>query len=132
MATFTSFEDIEAWQLARELSQTIWILTNVEPFKSDFALKGQINKSTGSIMDNIAEGFGRGGTKEFIQFIGIALGSLAETKSQLLRAKDRGYIDDDKLNRLLEMNAQIGNKLGRLTKYLQESELKGIKYKARG
>ena len=131
MATFTSFEDIEAWQLARELSKTIWILSNLEPFKSDFGLKGQINKSTGSVMDNIAEGFGRAGNKEFVQFIGIALGSLAETKSQILRANDRGYIDTDTLDKLLDMNAQIGNKLGRLTKYLQESELKGIKYKGR-
>lgn len=63
MATFKKFEDIEAWQQSRELSKKVWKLTCSGTFKDDFGLKQQINKSTGSVMDNIAEGFGRGGNK---------------------------------------------------------------------
>ena len=93
MATFKKFEDIEAGQLARELSKKVWKLTCSGIFKDDLGLKQQINKSTGSVMDNLAEGFGRGGNKEFIHFIGISLGSLDETKSQLYLAIDREHIN---------------------------------------
>ena len=131
MATFTTFKDLESWQLARTLSREIWVLTNEGSFKNDFALKGQINKSSGSVMDNIAEGFGRGGNKEFIQFVAIALGSLAETTSQLYRANDRAHLNQETFDRLSEMIIQIGNKLGGLSKYLQQSDIKGLKYKNR-
>ena len=66
--TVKRFEDLEIWQEARELCKDIYRLTYVEPFVKDFKLRGQIRGSSGSIMDNIAEGFERGGNKEFIQF----------------------------------------------------------------
>lgn len=86
MATIKSFEEIEAWQTARSLSKEIFGLTNFGSFSKDYGLRDQINRATGSIMDNIAEGFERGGSKEFIQFLAIAKGSAGEVRSQLHRA----------------------------------------------
>ena len=72
MASFTKFEEIGAWQKARLLCNSIHqIIVNTDLIK-DYKLKDQINGSSGSIMDNIAEGFGRGGNAEFIQFLGIS------------------------------------------------------------
>jgi four helix bundle protein len=131
MATFKKFEDIEAWQQSRELSKKVWKLTCLGTFKDDFGLKQQINKSTGSVMDNIAEGFGRGGNKEFIHFIGISLGSLDETKSQLYRALDREHINQQVFDDMEELVQSIGNKLGKLSSYLNQSDIKGIKFKSK-
>jgi hypothetical protein len=66
MATITKFEDLEIWQLARSLSKKIYVLTNKEPLALDFRLKDQMRGSSGSIMDNIAEGFERGSRFEFL------------------------------------------------------------------
>jgi four helix bundle protein len=71
MATFKSFEDIEAWQLARVLAKKIFHLTKSLSFANDFGLINQMMNSSGSIMDNIAEGFDRNGNREFIQFLSI-------------------------------------------------------------
>src|ERR1051325_411036 len=80
MATFKKFEEIEAWQKARLFAQEIFEITRSEKFARDFKLIDQINGSSGSTMDNIAEGFGRGGKLEFIQFLGIARGSAKKRK----------------------------------------------------
>lgn len=88
------FEDLLFWQKARELTKLIYMLTRKGAFKTDFGLRDQIQRSSVSIMSNIAEGFGRGGNNEFIQFLYIAKGSLSEVKSQLYVAKDLCYISD--------------------------------------
>jgi len=88
MATITRFEDIIAWQKARVLCIAINAYTRKEVFSKDFRLVSQIKSSSGSAMDNIAEGFERGGNKEFIQVLFIAKGSVGETRSQLYRALD--------------------------------------------
>jgi four helix bundle protein len=93
MATIKKFQDLEVWQLARALNQAIFDLICGDAFVKDYALKDQINRSSGSIMDNIAEGFERGGNREFIQFLSIAKGSAAEVRSQLYRAMDRKYLE---------------------------------------
>ena len=80
MATITKFEDLEIWQLARQQAFDIYILYKQEPFKSDFELRNQINAASGSVMDNIAEGFDRSGNKELSNFLIIAKGSNAETR----------------------------------------------------
>lgn len=129
MATWNSFEEIEVWQLARDFCKEIFNLINETDLKSDYKLKDQVNGSSGSIMDNIAEGFERGGNKEFIQFLVIAKGSAGESRSQLIRIFDRGYIIESKFVELKNKTIEISAKLGALINYLKKSEYKGQRYK---
>ncbi|MBN1847559.1 MAG: four helix bundle protein [Deltaproteobacteria bacterium] len=85
------FEDIEAWQKARELTREIYAVTVNGPFSKDFGLRGQIRRAAVSAMSNIAEGFGRCGNKGFSQFLSRARGSIAEVQTQLYVALDAGY-----------------------------------------
>lgn len=120
MSTFKTFEDIEAWQNARNLAHRIHELTNVSSFEKDYKLINQINGSSGSVMDNIAEGFERDGTKEFIQFLSIAKGSVGETRSQLYRALDRNYISNVQFQELFDKSLQISKQLSSLMSYLKK------------
>jgi four helix bundle protein len=129
MATWNSYEDIESWKDARQLCQEIFLILQKEGLKNDYALKDQLNRSSDSIMDNIAEGFGRDGTKEFINFLSIAKGSANETRSQLYRSLDRNYISSTEFNTLNDKTLEITNKLGALIAYLKKSNFKGIKFK---
>jgi four helix bundle protein len=87
MATVQHIEDLEIWQLARELTKLVYKLYTVnERFAKDYKLKDQINDSSGSVMDNIAEGFERGGNIEFVNFLSIAKGALGEVKSQIIQS----------------------------------------------
>jgi len=69
MATIKSFTELEIWKLANELAGKIFELTQVGALSKDFSLKDQMNRSSGSVADNIAEGFAIGGKLEFIQFL---------------------------------------------------------------
>lgn len=131
MATIEKFEDIEAWKKARLLCSKIFSFAQASPFNRDFELKNQINAASGSIMDNIAEGFERGGRNEFVNFIGIAKGSAGEVKSQLYRALDRKYINENDFNDCYQILNEIGKMLNGLTKYLNQSDHKGTKFKNR-
>jgi len=124
----TKFEDLEVWQLARELYRLVFKFTSKEPFCRDFKLRDQIKDSAGSISDNIAEGFERGGNKEFIQFLSIARGSTGETRNQAYRAYDSNYITNEELNDLLELTDKISRKTANLIKSLKASDFKGVKY----
>jgi len=104
------FEDLEIWQEARALSKVIFQLSKRTPFKNDFKLKNQIKGSSGSTMDNIAEGFERNGRKEFLQFLSIAKGSCGETRSQSYRAFDYEYITRDELNDLVNECTKLSKK----------------------
>ena len=128
MATFTCFEEIKAWQKARVLCSKIYLLIATTDLGKDYKLKDQINGSSGSIMDNIAEGFGRGGNKEFVQFLEISQGSACECQSQLCRLLDRKYITKDVFNELYGLCGQIRGMIINLINYLQKSGFKGIKY----
>jgi four helix bundle protein len=122
-------EDLQIWTDARELCDSIFIQTQKEPFLRDFGLKDQINRSSGSVMDNIAEGFGRNGNKEFVQFLSISKASCFEVKSQLYRAKDRGYLSEKEFETLITKIEELTNRCGGFIQYLKKSEFKGIKFK---
>lgn len=122
------FEDLEIWQDARELSKFVFKITTVTPFVNDFKFRDQIRAASGSIMDNIAEGFERGGNKEFIQFLYIAKGSCGETRSQGYRAYDFNYINEEELKIMLEKTSYLNKKIGGFISYLQKSKYKGAKY----
>ena len=129
MATISKFEDIEAWQLARDMTKAIYVISNDGAFARDFGLRDQIRRASVSIMSNIAEGFERGGDKEFFQFVSLAKGSSGEVRAQLYVALDAGYIDQQTFSRLSDMATQINRMLAGPMKYLRSSELKGSKYK---
>ena len=123
------FEDLEIWKEARDLCQMIRDITREKGINQDFKFRDQIRSSSGSIMDNIAEGFERDGKREFIQFLSIAKGSCGETRSQSYRALDYGYIDQETFNSIQEKSAQISRKISNLIKYLKSTEIKGLKFK---
>jgi len=131
MATIHNFEELKVWQKARVLCKEIFALTNQQNFSRDFAFKDQINRSSGSVMDNIVEGFGRKGNNEFINFLTYANASALESKSQLYRAFDRNYIDEQKLDELCGNIDEITKMITSLTIYLGKSDLKGQKFKLR-
>jgi len=128
MATFRQFEDIDAWQRARALVKEIYALTDQGDFAKDFSLKDQIRRASVSVMSNIAEGFERDGTKEFIQFLSIAKGSVGEVKSQLYVALDRGYVTRNEFNMLSELTGETARLIAGLMNYLKQSDIKGAKY----
>jgi four helix bundle protein len=128
MATVKRFEDLEVWQLARSVALDIYNETLEKSFNHDYELKGQIRKSSGSAMDNISEGFERGGRKEFIQLLGMAKGSAGEIRSQLYRAFDRQHITQEKFDLLQAKTLQLSRKLSNLITYLKNSEYKGFKF----
>ncbi|GAA4743893.1 four helix bundle protein [Flavisolibacter ginsenosidimutans] len=124
MATITKFEELEIWQMAREQAKDIFWLTQNGSFTKDFELKDQINRSAGSVMDNIAEGFDRHTAKDFSHFLAISKGSNAELRSQLYRAFDRQHIDEAILTSRLSTSETIGNKTMAFIKYLYQSQFK--------
>jgi len=129
VSTIQKFEDIKAWQKARLFAKEIYSLTNYGSFAKDFALCDQIRRASVSIMANIAEGFERGGTREFLQFIAIAKGSSGEVKSFLYLACDLNYITQEQFVTLAAELDEIGKMLGGLSNYLRQTPLRGTKYK---
>jgi four helix bundle protein len=129
MARIKQFEDIEAWQKARELTRAIYAATASGKLSRDFGLRDQMRRAAVSILCNVAEGFERGGDREFVQFIAIAKGSSAEVRAQLYVALDQGYIDQETFNRLSASAIQINRMLSGLMKYLLSSDYKGSKFK---
>ena len=129
MANIEKFEDIKSWQLARELCKFIHSYTLKDLFSKDYRLVGQIKGSSGSIMDNIAEGFERNGRKEFIQFLSIAKGSSGELRSQLYRAIDNEYITNEEFDRAFKLCEEVSKLISGFMVYLNQSEIKGSKYK---
>lgn len=129
MAYIKNFQELIVWQKARLMCNDIYTLMNSGSFRRDFGLREQINRSSGSVMDNIAEGFERDGKREFIQFLSYAKSSASEVKSQLYRAFDRGHISNDQLQLMEERLSEISKMVGGLTSYLKKSDLRGVKFK---
>ena len=129
MATIKRFEDIEGWKKARVVCKQLGEIIDAGNFKNSYKLVNQIEGSSGSIMDNIAEGFERGTRAEFIQFLGYAKGSCGELRSQLHRAFDRNYISSIEFENLKILVLQISGLLQNFIAYLQNSEVQGIRKK---
>jgi four helix bundle protein len=129
MATINRFEEIQAWQKSRALCQKVFSITSNELFSQNFALKNQIRRSSGSIMDNIAEGFERGSKKEFIHYLFIAKGSAGEVRSQLYRAYDSAYISEEELDSLVNEVSAISGMLMNFINYLKKTDISGQKFK---
>ena len=127
--TINRFEDLEIWKEARVLSSIVKSFTDCSPFCADFRFRDQIKSASGSIMDNIAEGFERDGNKEFLQFLSISKGSCGEVRSQSYRAFDFGYINQEQLDELIFKTEKLSNMIGSFIVYLRKSEFKGTKYK---
>lgn len=123
------FEDIIAWQKARVLTRDIYASARTGPFAKDFGLRDQIQRASVSTMANIAEGFERGGDKEFIQFLSNSKGSCGEVKSHLYVALDQNFIDEASFNKLYEQASEVARLVSGFMTYLRDSELRGNKYR---
>jgi four helix bundle protein len=128
MAKISSFEDIQAWQKARELNKEIYKATNKTGFSKDFGLRDQIRRASVSVLSNIAEGFERNGTKEFINFLSIAKGSAGEVRAQLYVAKDLEYIDGEEFEKLFSLIIDTSKLISGFMMYLKNSDIKGVKF----
>ena len=129
MATITKFEEMESWKLGRELCQRIGTLIDEGRLRKNYGLIDQVEKSSGSCMDNIAEGFERGIRGEFITFLGYAKGSSGEIRSQLYRMLDRKYISQIEFDELIGLAVRISSMLQKFISYLQKSPIKGPRKK---
>ena len=128
MGSFKSFEEINAWKLARDLNLQVYKLSSQLPFSNDFPLRDQVRRASISISSNIAEGFEREGNKEFRQFLSIAKASAAEVKSQLYLAFDLNYLNQEEFNSIKLATENIGKTISGQIKYLKTSEFNGTKY----
>lgn len=127
MASIEKFEDLRIWQqcrtLCKEVRELILSIDNIE-----YSLRNQIYSSSGSVMDNIAEGFERDGTKEFKQFLSIAKGSVGETRSQLYRIEDHHPNKKEETKQLREMASGISRGIRSLMEHLKRTDYKGHKF----
>ena len=121
MKKIERFEDLIAWQKARELTREIYKVTQKGKFPRDFGLTGQIQRATVSSMSNIAEGFERYGQGEFHQFLSVAKASCAEVRSLLYVAFDIGYLDQDQFQKLLKQAEEVGRIIGALRSSVDKS-----------
>ena len=129
MATIRRFEDIQAWQRARQLANAIYDAGEQHPFSRDFALRDQMHRAVISVLSNIAEGFERDGSAEFNQFLSAAKGSAGEVRAQLYVALDRRYVDEPTFQHLRSLAEEISRMLTGLMQYLQRAGYKGLKYR---
>lgn len=120
MAAFKTFEEIQAWQKARVLCGEVYKITSKADFKKDFGLVDQIRRASVSVMANIAEGYERRGDKEFVRFLNISKGSLAEVKSHLYIAVDLKYINESQSKHLFILMDEIGKTISGLINYLKK------------
>lgn len=132
MARIERFEDLLSWQRARQLTGLVYQATKAGQFARDFGLKDQIQRASVSILSNIAEGFERGGDKEFQQFLSHAKGSCAEVRAQLYVAKDQGYLTPSEFEELKTLSLEISRLISGMMSYLAGSSINGRKFKKPG
>jgi len=120
---YKRFEELPVWQAARDLCQEVFKILTMTNLGKDFALKDQIWRAAGSVMDNIAEGFDDGSNKEFLRFLGYAQRSCGEVQSQLYRALDCGYIDKLQFESLYNLAAKCRKQIKGFRRYLRSCEI---------
>jgi four helix bundle protein len=121
MSTIKRFEDLEAWQTARQLTKIVYELTANGTFSRDFGLKGQMQRASVSILSNIAEGFESRTEVLFLEFLGRAKGSAGELRAQFYVAHDVGYVSDQQCQSIRDQCAKCSAQLSRLMDYLKRS-----------
>jgi len=121
IATINRFEELEIWKRARDICRKIYEYTSRQPFCNDFALVNQMRRSGGSIMDNIAEGFERSGSKEFIHFRFISKASCGECRAQIYRAFDQKYLAKEDFDMLFGLLLQESQQIQSLISYLKKN-----------
>jgi four helix bundle protein len=119
MSTIKDFEDLEIWRQSRELVNQVY-----SDFKEcrDFGFKDQISRAGISIMNNISEGFCRGGNAEFRQFLKFSKGSAGEVKNMYYIAEDQKYLPKDTALERRNRTQRLMNSLGGFMKYLKSSQ----------
>jgi len=115
------FEDLRVWQAARQIAGAIYLSTGDGAFSRDYALRDQVRRAAVSISSNIAEGFSRNSSKEFVHFLFIAKGSAGEIQSQLYIALDQGYISQEAFDELYGRIDSVAKQISRLITYLKEA-----------
>lgn len=131
MATVTRFEELEIWQLARVYYRKISAIAETLRKNKEFRFAEQIKSAAGSIADNIAEGFDRNSRLEFLNSLSIAKGECGESRSQVYRLFDDKYIDVLKFDELLADSDKLSGKIANFVRYLNSSDIKGLKFKNR-
>ena len=119
MSGITRFEDIQAWQTARELTNLVYTLTNRAGFNRDFGLRDQIRRAVVSAMSNIAEGFESRTDVQFINYFGTARASAGEVRAQLTIAHDQGYLKDEEFNETYVLAEKCARQVARFISYLE-------------
>jgi four helix bundle protein len=128
MSKIEKLDDLVMWQKAIQLAVSIYKIDNALLIK-DFGFRDQIRKAAVSVSSNIAEGFGRGGNVEFIQFLSVAKGSLYELKTQLIIALEIAYITKTQFDELNEAIEDISKLTAGMMNYLKTTDYKGHKKK---
>ena len=120
MTTIVRFEDIDAWQTARELTRKVYDLTREGEFARDFGLRDQMQRVSVSIMSNIAEGFEHRTNLLFRDYLGRAKASSGELRSQLYVAKDSGYLSQIDFSQIFELCDKCSRQISRFIQYLDQ------------
>lgn len=118
MGTIRRFEEIEAWQTARQVSRLVYSLTRSRPFAQDFGLRDQIRRAAVSIMSNIAESFESRTQALFVELLGRAKGSAGELRSQAYVALDAGYITQSQFEEVFDLAEKCSRQISRFMSYL--------------
>jgi four helix bundle protein len=119
MPTIIRFEEIEAWQTARELTKLIYLLTEESKFSRDFGLKDQIRRAAVSVMSNVSEGFESQTQAQFIRYLGLAKASAGEVRSQLYISRDLDYVGQEEFTKAFAMAEKVSRQIARFISYLE-------------
>ena len=124
----TRFEELDCWKEARQLTRQVYgAVHENSSWQKDIRLRSQIQSAAGSVMGNIAEGFVRRSSKEFIQFLFIAMSSAAEVQSHMYIAVDQGYVSKDTFEAIYEQANKTARIISGLITYLRTKQTKPTK-----